>query len=178
MDWYGESARTTIASASSISFATGVVWSRVASDWLLNCAPTTPRPICMSMSALPSSFTSRWRPTVPPAPSRLKTSMPVAISSSSMTAATARAVVSYPLPGELGTMNRSPSIGPSPPLPEAEPPSAVVPQPVSTSPAATAPTVSFRRKQCAWCPPVCPAGSRRRKERWTTQWPVSPLRAQ
>ena len=108
MDWYGESPGTTIASASSISFATGVVWSRVASDWLLNCAPTTPRPICMSMSALPSSFTSRCRPTVPPAPSRLKTSMPVAISSSSITAATARAVVSYPLPGELGTMNRRP----------------------------------------------------------------------
>ena len=32
---YGESAGTTIASASSISFAIGVVWSSVASDWLL-----------------------------------------------------------------------------------------------------------------------------------------------
>ena len=43
-------------------------------------------------------------------------------------------------------MNRRPSIGPSPPPSDAEPPSAVVPQPVSTSPAATAPTVSFRRE--------------------------------
>ena len=43
-------------------------------------------------------------------------------------------------------MNRRPVIGPSSPLSEAEPPSAVVPQPVSTSPAATAPTVSFRRE--------------------------------
>ena len=39
----------------------------------------------MSMSALPFSFTRRCRPTVPPAPSRLNTSMPVAISSSSIT---------------------------------------------------------------------------------------------
>ncbi len=63
-----------------------------------------------------------------------------------MTRATSRAVVSYPLPGEFGTMKRSPLIGPSSPPPAAEPPSAVVPQPVSTRPAATAPTVSFRRE--------------------------------
>jgi hypothetical protein len=94
MDWNGESAGTTIASASSISRAIGVVWSRVASDWLLYCAPTTPRPICMSRSALPVSLTRRCRPTVPPAPSRLNTSICSASPSSSATWAQARAVVS------------------------------------------------------------------------------------
>ena len=45
---------------------------------------------------------------MPPAPGRLKTwTLPV-MSSSSMTLAAARAVVSYPPPGELGTMNCRP----------------------------------------------------------------------
>src|SRR3712207_3157405 len=101
----------------------------------------------MSMSALPVSLTRRCRATVPPAPSRLNTSIVSASPSSSATWAQARAVVSYPLPGEFGTRTRRPLTGPSSvPPPEAAPPSAVVPQPVSSRPAATVPTVSFRRE--------------------------------
>src|SRR3954463_10596809 len=48
-------------------------------------------------------------------------------------------------------MTRSPLIGPSPALPDAEPPPAVVPQPVSTRPAATMPTVSFRTEALRIC---------------------------
>jgi hypothetical protein len=48
----------------------------------------------MSISALPSSFTRRCRPTVPPAPSRLKTSMDSESFSLSRTFATSRPVVS------------------------------------------------------------------------------------
>src|SRR3712207_2769578 len=101
----------------------------------------------MSMSALPVSLTRRCRATVPPAPSRLNTSIVSASPSSSATWAQARAVVSYPLPGEFGTMTCRPVTGPSSvPPPEAAPPSAVVPHPVSSRPAATAPAVSFRRE--------------------------------
>ena len=48
----------------------------------------------MARSPLPFSLTARARPTVPPAPSRLKTSVPVAILSSSITFAAVRAVMS------------------------------------------------------------------------------------
>src|SRR5919112_615559 len=71
------------------------------------------------------------------------------------------AVLLDPLPAELGTMKRRPSIGPSPPLSEADPPSAVVPQPVSTRPAATAPTVSFRREAVRIVSSCVRAGYRR-----------------
>ena len=48
----------------------------------------------MARSPLPFSFTVRARPTVPPAPSRLKTSVPLVMSSSSITFAAVRAVMS------------------------------------------------------------------------------------
>ena len=48
----------------------------------------------MVRSPLPFSLTIRARPTVPPAPARLNTSVLVAIFSSSSTLAAARAVVS------------------------------------------------------------------------------------
>ncbi len=48
----------------------------------------------MLRSPLPFSLTSLARPTVPPAPERLKTSMPVAILASSITLAPVRAVMS------------------------------------------------------------------------------------
>ena len=113
---YGESFGTTMAPASSISLASGVVWVSVAFDLEVYEAPTTPSPICMASLPLPFSFTVRWRPTVPPAPGRLKTCTPVAILASSITLAAVRAVVSYPPPGVFGTMIRRPVTGlPSPP---------------------------------------------------------------
>ena len=48
----------------------------------------------MASLPLPFSFTVRCRPTVPPAPGRLKTCMVLVIFSVSMTLAAARAVVS------------------------------------------------------------------------------------
>ena len=48
----------------------------------------------MARSPLPFSLTVRARPTVPPAPSRLNTSVPWVMSSPSMTFAATRAVVS------------------------------------------------------------------------------------
>jgi hypothetical protein len=85
---------TITAPYSSISFTIGVVSASVASELLVYDAPTTPRPISMERLALPFSLTVRARPTVPPAPSRLKTSVPVVISASSMTFAAVRAVTS------------------------------------------------------------------------------------
>ena len=52
----------------------------------------------------PLSFTRRCRPTVPPAPGTLNTSMLVARPASSIALAAVRAVRSYPLPGVFGTM--------------------------------------------------------------------------
>jgi hypothetical protein len=66
----------------------------VAFDFDVYDAPTTPRPICIASLPLPFSFTTRCRPTVPPAPGRLKTWMPDAILASSITFAAVRAVVS------------------------------------------------------------------------------------
>ena len=48
----------------------------------------------MASLPLPFSLTMRWRPTVPPAPGRLKTCTGPAIPASSMTLAAVRAVVS------------------------------------------------------------------------------------
>ncbi len=48
----------------------------------------------MARSPLPFSFTMRARPTVPPAPARLNTSVPLVIFSSSITFAAVRAVMS------------------------------------------------------------------------------------
>ena len=91
---YGESLATTIAPDSSISLAIGVVWSSFASVLLVYWAPTTPRPIIMISLPLPFSDTVRDRPTVPPAPARLNTSILLVILVSSITFAAARAVVS------------------------------------------------------------------------------------
>ena len=96
---------------SSMSRAIGVVPDSLAADLLVYVAPTTPRPIIMLRSPLPFSFTSLARPTVPPAPERLKTSTPFAIFASSSTFAPVRAVTSYPPPGELGTIIRRPDTG-------------------------------------------------------------------
>ena len=64
-------------------------------------------------------------------------------------------------------MNRRPLIGPSSPPPEAEPPSAVVPQAVSTRPRGDGADGEPPQGSSAHLdPPVCPAGSRRLKERW------------
>ena len=108
----GESFGTMTAPYSSISCAMGVVSPSVDSELLVYDAPTTPRPISISRSPLPLSFTVRARPTVPPAPSRLKTSVPLVMSPSSSTLAAVRAVTSYPPPGELGTMIRRSAIWP------------------------------------------------------------------
>ena len=48
----------------------------------------------MASLPLPFSLTTRWRPTVPPAPGRLKTWTEPVIFSFSMTCAAVRAVVS------------------------------------------------------------------------------------
>lgn len=89
----------------------------------------------MVRSLLPFSLTRRARPTVPPAPARLKTSTLLAVLVSPMTFAAVRAVVSYPPPGLLGTMMRRPLRG-SLETPDAdpwgfEPPEPVTPQPVA-----------------------------------------------
>ena len=76
-------------------------------------APTTPSPIIINNLPLPFSDTVRDSPTVPPAPARLNTSTFSVAPTSSITLAAARAVVSYPLPGVFGTMNRSPVRGSS-----------------------------------------------------------------
>src|SRR3954452_11668308 len=97
----------------------------------------------MVRSALPFSLTVRARPTVPPAPSRLKTSVPLVILSSSITFAAVRAVMSYPPPAELGTMIRRSDIGlllsVSPDLP-VTPPQAESDETAKASP--TAPTTA------------------------------------
>lgn len=124
---YGESFDTTIAPASSISLASGVVSVSVAFDFEVYAAPTTPRPICMASLPLPFSLTRRWSPTVPPAPGRLYTWTPDATLESCITWATVRAVTSYPLPGVLGTIRRRPVAVLDPPLPESSF-SAVAPQ--------------------------------------------------
>ena len=77
-----------------MSLAIGVVWSSLASVLLVYCAPTTPRPIIINSLPLPFSDTVRARPVVPPAPARLNTSVLRVTSLSSITLATARAVVS------------------------------------------------------------------------------------
>ena len=100
----------------------------------------------MSRSALPFSFTRRCRPTVPPAPSRLKTSMAVGdllVLHHLGDGAGGRVVAAA---GGVGDHEPQAADRAVVAAAEAEPPSAVVPQPVSTSPAATAPTVSFRRE--------------------------------
>lgn len=106
----------------------------VAADLEVYEEPTTPSPICMASLPLPFSFTSRWRPTVPPAPGRLYTCAPDATLTSCITWATVRAVTSYPLPGVLGTMIRRPVTGlpPVPALPESSF-SAVAPQALTAS---------------------------------------------
>ena len=65
----------------------------------------------MASLPLPFSLTTRWRPTVPPAPGRLKTCTVPVMPSFSMTWAAARAVVSYPPPGAFGTMYWRPVAG-------------------------------------------------------------------
>src|SRR3954453_5292654 len=92
--WYGGFFGTTIAPDSSISLAIGVVWSSLAWDLLVYCAPTTPRPIIIMRSPLPFSDAVRDSPTVPPAPARLNTSTFLVTPTSSITLAAARAVVS------------------------------------------------------------------------------------
>src|SRR5215218_1109786 len=144
---YGESLATTMAPDSSMSLAIGVVWSSLAVDWLVYWAPTTPRPIIINSLPLPFSDTVLASPVVPEAPARLNTSMFCVAPMSSMTLAAARAVVSYPLPGVFGTMNRRPVSGSSA---GAEAPgsarSAVAPQPVvSITAAATRAAPSLSR---------------------------------
>ena len=117
---YGEFLATTMAPDSSISLAIGVVWSSLASDWLVYWAPTTPSPIIINSLPLPFSETVRDRPTVPPAPARLNTSMFSVAPMSSITFAAARAVVSYPLPGSVRHHEAQP--GRSARRPAAEPP--------------------------------------------------------
>src|SRR5687768_16135481 len=135
---YGESLLTTMAPDSSMSLAIGVVWSSLAVDWLVYWAPTTPRPIIINNLPLPFSSTVRASPVVPEAPARLNTSMFSVAPTASITLAASRAVVSYPLPGVFGTMNRRPVMGSSA---GAEAPgsarSAVAPHPVVSSTAAT-----------------------------------------
>src|SRR5919107_5174577 len=101
----------------------------------------------MARSPLPFSFTSRARPTVPPAPERLNTSMLLAILVSSITFAAVRAVTSYPPPGEFGTIRRRPVSGlpaePDVPAESVEPP-LVAPQAVAAR--ATATVVTVRRR--------------------------------
>src|SRR4051795_2581695 len=134
MVWYGEFFGTTIAPDSSISLAIGVVWSSLAWDLLVYCAPTTPSPIIIMRSPLPFSDAVRDSPTVPPAPARLNTSTFLVTPTSSITLAAARAVVSYPPPAVFGTMKRSPVSGlsPPPPLAPGSALSAVAPQPAVT----------------------------------------------
>src|SRR3954469_8082677 len=141
MLWYGESLDTMMPLGSSMSRAMGVVPESFAADLFVYVAPTTPRPIIMLRSPLPFSFTSLARPTVPPAPERLKTSTPFAIFASSRTFAPVRAVTSYPPPGELGTIIRRPDTA-LPSLPAAAAPDSVLVAPqaeaVRTASAATA----------------------------------------
>ena len=83
-----------MAPASSMSLAIGVVSFSEALDFWVYAAPSTPSPICMASLPLPFSLTTRWRPTVPPAPGRLKTCTEPVMFSFSITWAAARAVVS------------------------------------------------------------------------------------
>ncbi|SCE26833.1 hypothetical protein GA0115253_103985 [Streptomyces sp. Termitarium-T10T-6] len=91
---YGEFLATTTMSGSSVSRAIGVVSARVLGDLLVWTAPTTPRPMESASLPLPCSPTSRVRPTVPPAPGRLNTSMLWVSPASSAFLAMVRAVMS------------------------------------------------------------------------------------
>ena len=69
---YGDDAGTTSTSASSVSFAIGVMSSMRTSEAFVSTAPTITRPITMSVAGS-FSFASDARPTVPPAPPMFST---------------------------------------------------------------------------------------------------------
>jgi len=91
---YGESVGTKMAPASSIRRAIGVAAATFASVSFVYAAPTTPRPISSMKLPLPDSVSVRARPTVPPAPARFVTSVPVVTPISSITLTAARPVTS------------------------------------------------------------------------------------
>lgn len=88
----GESAGTSTPSCSSTTLASAVALVARAFEPLVYTAPTTPRPIIITRSPLPSSFIRRAIATVPPAPMTLNTSTRPVMSSSSMILTAVRAV--------------------------------------------------------------------------------------
>ena len=104
-DWYFEFAGTTIPSVSVIIVAIGVVRSSATSDPFVSIAPSITSPVIISWYGSPEDFeTSCESPSVPPAPSTLKTSTPSSSFASRDAAWNARAVVSQPPPGAAGAM--------------------------------------------------------------------------
>ena len=111
-DWYFEFAGTTIPSVSVIIVAIGVVRSSATSEPLVSIAPSITSPVIISWYGSPEDFeTSCESPSVPPAPSTLKTSTPSSSFASRDAAWNARAVVSQPPPGAAGAMIETCRVG-------------------------------------------------------------------
>src|SRR5918997_1826281 len=125
--WYFESLPTAIASYSVVRRASGTVVSSLTGDLFVSIAPVITRPIVITVWPSPRFWLiSSARPTVPPAPGRLTTSIDcAAIFCPWSTSCTLREVVSQPPPGAAGAMIRSVLLGKPPTVtggPPAPPP--------------------------------------------------------
>ena len=99
-DRYFDLAGTTIPSLSVISVAIGVVRESGTSEPLVSIAPSITSPVIISWYGSPEPLETSWEsPSVPPAPSTLKTSIPSSSFAEREAPWNARAVVSQPPPG-------------------------------------------------------------------------------
>ena len=99
-------------SDSVIIVAIGVVRESGTSEPLVSIAPSITSPVIISWYGSPEDFETSWEsPSVPPAPSTLKTSMPSSSLESRDAAWNARAVVSQPPPAAAGAMIESWRVG-------------------------------------------------------------------
>ena len=111
-DRYFDFAGTTIPSLSVIIVAIGVVALSGTSEPLVSIAPSITSPVIISWYGSPEDFdTSCESPSVPPAPSTLKTSMPSSSFASREDDWKARAVVSQPPPAAAGAMIETCRVG-------------------------------------------------------------------
>ena len=102
---YLDFAGTTMPSVSVIIVAIGVVRESGTSEPLVSIAPSITSPVIISWYGSPEDFETSWEsPSVPPAPSTLKTSIPSSSFESCDAPWNARAVVSQPPPAAAGAM--------------------------------------------------------------------------